>query len=374
MDAVRRCEPAGGGPGPDAQGCDVQAALLGRIPLPPPPSRPLVLAGAGGPGAGGAADRGVAAGVEGVAGEVVGADVVPDVLIGPARERGHLGDAAVRLVAGDHRGVAAGRGLTAAQPGDPGVVAGQGAGQRPRLAHVAAEVAQLRREVEEVGAVLSGHRSDLAGLGCQDVEPDPEAPPHLVDEVVGLLGQAAGVEGDDLDLRAQPAGHVDEDDGPRLQAGDDRAPAGSARRSRRGWPRGRRPRGRGRPPRARRRGGRWRRSWPAGRAAAVDGGRRAAGRRGRPGHFGFISGWAGRGPAMGSRQRSGCGRRARRVARGCAWVASTVCGLGSSGRPRRAATYRRRRRGGRSPSHPTGRRRRAWRDRSAWAGSIPASC
>src|SRR5207244_10945028 len=84
----------------EAAGLDraLDAALLGRVLLPPPAAGARILAGGGRTGAGDAADRGVALVVEGVVRHVVGPAVVPDLLVLPAGQRVALQDAAVIVV------------------------------------------------------------------------------------------------------------------------------------------------------------------------------------------------------------------------------------------------------------------------------------
>ncbi|KKM74839.1 hypothetical protein LCGC14_1396260, partial [marine sediment metagenome] len=67
----------------DARASGVQAALLVLRVLPPPASGADVIAGLDGAGAGSAADAGEAAVMEEVVGDVTGADVFPNLLIGP---------------------------------------------------------------------------------------------------------------------------------------------------------------------------------------------------------------------------------------------------------------------------------------------------
>src|SRR3712207_2984663 len=84
---------AGAGGGPRAAG--MQAALAVGVGLPPPAPGPLVFARAGRAGAGGAADRAVAALVQRVGGQAVAAQVGPDLVAAPVGQRVELEDAAV---------------------------------------------------------------------------------------------------------------------------------------------------------------------------------------------------------------------------------------------------------------------------------------
>ena len=134
---------------------DPALALLGL--LPPPAPGALVLAGLDRPGARRAADRRVAAVVEGVVGQVVLADVGPDPVARPVGERRDLPD---RRRAADpgplFGGLGAGRDLVAAKAGDPAVDRRERPPERLDLADVAALRAVLDRLVEEVQALGRG--------------------------------------------------------------------------------------------------------------------------------------------------------------------------------------------------------------------------
>src|ERR671931_1807125 len=101
--------------------------------------RPAAFAGAAGPGAVRAADRGVAAIVELVVGDVVLDDVAPDVLLGPVRQRVGLPEL-VLLVPLELRGPRSHRRLLAAKPGDPAVDVRKRLVHRRDLADAAAGV------------------------------------------------------------------------------------------------------------------------------------------------------------------------------------------------------------------------------------------
>jgi hypothetical protein len=209
----------------------VQAALAGRVGLPPPAAGPLVLAGAGRAGAGRAADRGVAALVQRVHRQAVAAHVGPDLLAGPVGERVELEDAAVGGVQLGLGRAPPGRAAVAAQPGRPGPDADQGPLQGGDLADVAAEPAQGRVLVEQVGAVAGDHGRDLRRVGGDHLDLEPEAAAHGLDDLVGLLGEAAGVQGQDPDLGVGPAGQVEHHHALGLEAGDhgEAGPVGAGR-------------------------------------------------------------------------------------------------------------------------------------------------
>src|SRR5581483_1860767 len=117
----------------------VDSALLRRVHLPPPAAVARSLARRQCARARGAADRGVAAVVERVVGDVALAHVLPDLLLGPLGERVELDDRAVVVVDLDLADVRPGRPLVAPQAGDPGVERRQVARERLDLADVAAE-------------------------------------------------------------------------------------------------------------------------------------------------------------------------------------------------------------------------------------------
>src|SRR5437660_4888253 len=203
----------------------VQAALLGVRLLPPPAARALVLAGLDGPRAGRAADGCVAALVQRVVVEPVLADVRPDLVPAPPHERGDLRDAAVGGVRLHHRRASPAGRLVPAQAGHPGVEALQGPGQGPYLAHVAAALAELHRAAEQVGAVRPDELRDLARIRDLDVQADRVPLLHAVDELLGLLGQPAGIERDHLGPVHDTGRHVYQHGRLGLEAGHDRHPA-----------------------------------------------------------------------------------------------------------------------------------------------------
>src|SRR6478735_8251939 len=123
----------------------MHAALLRGALLPPPAAGPLVGAGVDGSGARVAADRLVPFIIQGVARHAVLADVVPDLFLGPVRQRVDLDQATVVVVDLDLADVRARRPLVAAQAGDPAVELAEDAHQRTDLADVAAGEAQRDR-------------------------------------------------------------------------------------------------------------------------------------------------------------------------------------------------------------------------------------
>ena len=195
--------PAGGG-------VEVDPALLGGVELPPPPSCPGVLPGGGGAGAGCTADAGVAAVVQLVVGHPVLVEVRPDLLGRPLQHRVELLEP-VPLVPGRDLEVSPAGRLLAAQPGQPRAVAGEGAPQRLDLADPAALVTTLDGVVEAVLAVLGRPRGDLLGVGADHPDHRPVALVDAVGERVGVLGQPAGVDAEDVDVEPVPDDQVGHD-------------------------------------------------------------------------------------------------------------------------------------------------------------------
>jgi hypothetical protein len=215
---------AGGGAGQPR----VQPALAVGVGLPPPAPGALVLAGAGRPGAGGAADRGVALLVQRVDGQAVGPHVGPDLVAGPVGERVELDDAAMGVVHLGLGGPGPGRAAVAAQPGRPRPDPGQGPVQGGDLADVAAQPAQGRVLVEQVGAVAGDHGRDVGRVGADHLDLQAQAGADGLDDLVGLLGEAAGVDGQDPHPGVEPADQVEHDHALGLEAGDhgEAAPVG----------------------------------------------------------------------------------------------------------------------------------------------------
>src|SRR6185436_2822285 len=188
----------------EAAGLDraVDAALLGRAALPPPAPRARLLPRRDRPGAGSAADRGVAARVQRVRGDVVLADVLPDLVLADVRAR---------------------RPLVAAQPRDPRVEALQVRGERLHLADVAADQALLDRAPEAVRALPRDEALKLPRVGCEQLQPQlGVAQADRVRQVVGLLRQAPGVNAEHAHVRANASSHVDKDATVDLKSGRDR--------------------------------------------------------------------------------------------------------------------------------------------------------
>ncbi len=114
--------------------------------------------------------------------------------------------------------------LIAAKAGDPAVERRKGAAQRFDLANVAARRPVLDRLVEEIQALGADHRLHALGLGEVDLDVDLVAASNLVDQVVRLLRQPTGVEGEDPRPGLERREEVDQDDVLGTERGRDREP------------------------------------------------------------------------------------------------------------------------------------------------------
>ena len=197
----------------------MEAALLDRILLPPPAS----FAAVAGAGAGGAADAGIALGVEGVAGHVVPGEVSREFGVGPVHQRIQLEAVAGIVQLG---GVAALGRLGTAKTGGPGVDTFERSLEGAHLADFAAQAAAGDRIAEEVQAVAADHFLGFTGVGAGDFHFDSVDFAHAPDHVERLGREAAGVDGEDADRGVETGGHVDDGHALILEGSDDgEAPA-----------------------------------------------------------------------------------------------------------------------------------------------------
>ncbi len=114
--------------------------------------------------------------------------------------------------------------LVPAQAGDPGVEAGERPLQGLHLAHVAAGEAGFHRVVEEVGPAAAHQRLDRPRVGKVNLHLHAVAPANLRHQVVGLLGEAPGVESDHPHRGVDAPGHVQEHHAFGLERGHDGDP------------------------------------------------------------------------------------------------------------------------------------------------------
>src|SRR4029453_15135051 len=88
------------------------------------------------------------------------------------------------------------------------------------LADVAAQPAQGGVLVERGGAVAGDHGRDVGRVGGDHLDLEAQAGADRLDDLEGLLGQAAGVDGQDPDAGVDAAGQVEHDHALGLEAGD----------------------------------------------------------------------------------------------------------------------------------------------------------
>src|SRR5262249_25412366 len=198
---------------------EVNPTFFSGIRFPPPTPGPRILARTDGPAARRAADARIAFGIKRVARQVVLARVGFHPLRGPIPQRRELPDAAVRRVDLDPRYLGPAGALTAPQTGDPGVERAQFARQRAHLADLAAEHPLRHAVIEKIRPMDTHHGLDLARIWKHDLHTDAVAPVNLGHEVVGLLRQPAGIDGEDPDAGIEPRRHVEDHHSRRLKAG-----------------------------------------------------------------------------------------------------------------------------------------------------------
>ena len=148
--------------------------------------------------------------VEAVHRHVVVADVLPHLVGRPVGERVDLPDPAVALVELDLADVVPRHVLIAAQAGHVRVEPGEELSIRLDLAQTAAEPPLLERLVEEVHPVLAHHLLERDGVRVDDLDRLVVAIAHAIDEVVGRLRKATGIEHVDARRRLDAVHHVDQ--------------------------------------------------------------------------------------------------------------------------------------------------------------------
>lgn len=181
----------------------MEAALLLRGLLPPPPALTFVLVGDNGAGARLAANGDVAQSVQGVVRDLCGADGGPhfrrgDVCQGIVLdEDGFVGSLEGRIGLNDGDGGTSARALVLPLARDPGGQGGELATQRTYLANAAALLVTVLVEGEE--ALLVDEFGDLCGLREGVLDLDAVVLLYLCVEAVGLGVETARVESEDTE-------------------------------------------------------------------------------------------------------------------------------------------------------------------------------
>ena len=178
----------------------MQAALARIAAFPPPAARAFVFARLHRARAGRATDARKAAVMQGVVGQPLLADVLPDLVFRPFEQRAHLVQAVFAVPFHGRRQRAAGR-LSPPDAGDPGAAAGDGAAEGFHLADPAAAAALVQTVAEAVDAVLAHPALQVRGLGVVDGQGPPIALLYALDEIVGLGVQPPGIDAEYLDFR-----------------------------------------------------------------------------------------------------------------------------------------------------------------------------
>ena len=172
----------------------MQATFALFVVFPPPASRTFRFAGLDGAGAGLAADRRIAAGVERIDGNILGRHMGTDRLDIPVGQRVDLQEVALGVVFGKRRcGPVAG--LSAAKPGDPHIGAGKRLCERHELAHMTASMAGFDADVKAVCAMFRSIGIDIVLFVAEELDRDAVALLRFRDQLRSLGNQPAGIGG-----------------------------------------------------------------------------------------------------------------------------------------------------------------------------------
>src|SRR3990172_10505134 len=185
--------------------------------FPPPPPGPDVLPGLDGPGAWGASDAGVSQVVEGVVGDVVCPDVIPDLRQRPVGERVQFEDAPMGLIALDLWDRDARHRLLPAQAGDPCFESPERPPQGLHLADPATELSLLHAPSEGVESFLSLQGLDRLAVGKVALDGNAVPVPNALHDLVRLFVEASRVESEHADRGVDPPRHVQDHHIFRLQ-------------------------------------------------------------------------------------------------------------------------------------------------------------
>src|SRR5256714_1610199 len=168
--------------------------------LPPPAAGTAALAGLNRAGAWGAPDARKLAIVEPIVRQAPRADVLPHLGLGPIEQRAHLVQAMLRVPL-QRLAAGASRRVLAAHTRDPAAVAGDRAFEGLHFTNAAAFEARLEAVIEAVHTLLRHQPLERLGVRVDDPDGAPVAALQSLEELVGLLVQAPGIDAEDLDLR-----------------------------------------------------------------------------------------------------------------------------------------------------------------------------
>jgi hypothetical protein len=137
----------------------------------------------------------------------------------PIRQRAELHEFALLF---HLRRELAGFGLLAPEPGGPGFQCGQLALERAHLAHFAAALARRNAGVEKVGAVERDHLLHFLAVRKDHFHLDTVPLPDGLHHLVGLVGQAAGIDREHAHAGGDARRQVHDRHAFLLKAGGDR--------------------------------------------------------------------------------------------------------------------------------------------------------
>ena len=144
--------------------------------------------------------------------QMPGANIGPDLILGPVQQRTDLLQAVLRVM-GDGLRLSALVRLVAPHARDPGAVAGNGTPERFELAALAAAQACPEGVIETVDAVFA--HIALHGIGIGIVDSNATAIMQLqpLHQLQGLFGQAPGIDAEHVDFRRLRTDQVGHDHG-----------------------------------------------------------------------------------------------------------------------------------------------------------------
>jgi len=164
-----------------------------------------------------AADARILPVVQRVVGQAAGADVLPDLLFGPIEQRAQFEEAVLGIPLFG-RALRARRRMLAAHTRHPGLVTGNGALEGLNLAHFAARQSRRQALLETIYALRAGQALQLLRVRVHEPNAWTVALFKAAEEVVGLFGQAPGVDAEDLDLGQMRGNDVGQHHGLGTQA------------------------------------------------------------------------------------------------------------------------------------------------------------
>src|SRR3954451_22332126 len=181
----------------------MQTTLLDFRVFPPPAAGSNILTGCDGACTGGTTYACVALVVERIIGDIELLKICPHVGQTPVQQGTEFLQAVVGIELRLSQ-ILPGWRLIAAQAGDPGMLAVQGAPQRFHLPYMAAVFAQLYAVIKSVGSIPGNVRFHRGRVGEIHGHTDTIAVRHLLHETVGLFRETPGIEREHAYVRIMP--------------------------------------------------------------------------------------------------------------------------------------------------------------------------